>query len=110
MLQRLSRQLFFGLARPELIAPSAEHRASPFQPKLRGISVFLRALIDIYHSLGLSLFEYSFNLLTKLSKSSCFSLRRSNDRLCSSGLYLCGVLRVVQIIKRSLAYQEKLLL
>lgn len=41
--------------------------------------------------LGLSLFEYSFSLLTNVSKSSCFSLRRSRLRRWSSGLYLCGL-------------------
>lgn len=47
--------------------------------------------------LGLSLFEYSFNLVTNLSKSSCFSCRRSKERRWSSGLYRCESLSVLQI-------------
>ena len=37
--------------------------------------------------LGLFDLEYSFNLPTKLSKSSCFFCLFSSDRFCSSGLY-----------------------
>jgi len=39
------------------------------------------------HILGLSDFEYSFNFMTKLSKSCCFSARFSRLRFCNSGLY-----------------------